>query len=239
MPTGTTWRESLQEKETLPRTPGLGPSPHSQSPAATPPNLEGSCRSSPAASRTAWPPTAGRPGRALHSPGCRHHRAGSDRNCGKRTENGDQSGRGPGGARRRVPSSPGENERPHLSWEPPTWAGRCPPTFPFTCQLRQRPYLLNLTHLQVLSHPTKRACLLRPRPPPHAPPTSSCPLTPRPSLQRQLCPPAGSRRFRPIQNQCCSWNSGSDSLRHNPGVRTKETGVRGAAAKHAPCPLEL
>lgn len=170
VPTGTTWRESLQEKETLPRTPGLGPSPHSQSPAATPPNLEGSCRSSPAASRTAWPPTAGRPGRALHSPGCRHHRAGSDRNYGKRTENGDQSGRGPGGARRRVPSSPGENERPHLSWEPPTWAGRCPPTFPFTCQLRQRPYLSVKPHPPPGPVPPHKKSM-----PTHAPPTSPCP----------------------------------------------------------------
>lgn len=53
-------------------------------------------------------------------------------------------------------------------------------------------------------------------------PQSSCRnppgLTPIPSLHLQLLSPAGSRRFRPIQNQCCSWSSGSDSLR---GARGK------------------
>lgn len=49
----------------------------------------------------------------------------------------------------------------------------------------------------------------------HAPPPR---LTPSPSLHLQLLSPAGSRRFRPIQNQCCSWSSGSDSLQ---GARGK------------------
>lgn len=40
-----------------------------------------------------------------------------------------------------------------------------------------------------------------------------CPsLTPRPSLHCQLLSAPGARRFKPIQNQCCSWISGSDSL---------------------------
>jgi len=50
--------------------------------------------------------------------------------------------------------------------------------------------------------------------PPHCTSNAESPgLTPSPSLHRQLLSPAGSRRFRPIQNQCCSWSSGSDSLR--------------------------
>ena len=68
--------------------------------------------------------------------------------------------------------------------------------------------------------PLRRAT---PTPGPPAPPPPG-PLTPSPSLQRQLCPAPGSRRFRPIQNQCCSWISGSDSLQHNPGVETEGMG---------------
>lgn len=77
--------------------------------------------------------------------------------------------------------------------------------------------------------PRKTTPTTEPRPPAGLSPLGR--LTPKPSLQRQLCPAPGSRRFRPIQNQFCSWISGSDSLQHNTGVGTEDTGIRGAVPR--------
>lgn len=148
--------------------PACRPSPHAQAPRATPPHLEGSCRSSPAASRTARPPTARRPGRALHSPGCRHRHAGSGQNCGKRTEDG-------GSEWERVLRHEAQAAPVPRTDEQETWTElgspnlHCtpPPALSFTflpAQGRERPYLTNLTPLQAPPTPPGPA---HPTRPPH------------------------------------------------------------------------